>query len=383
MDWKRLFALLCTSLMLHGCGGGGGSSNENNTSAVSITGTNTEILKMQAFPEGTPTGESAEVNFKLAGNLNALAGKTIYFSLEVPTKGITGEITFYGIDDYEKTARIGFIGFKTSGLPVGVYKDNLTIKACLDQACTKQLGGSPYKLPFQFTVMEGITVSQEVVNISSTYGVKSQPVTMTFTLPPGGMNWSAGGCAATPSTGGDVIVAKYPLSSDALRTFEIEGQIVPPGSYTAKCRITAWIHNAAQYLTKEFTVNYTVLDTGIGAAFSPTEINETILYCFNNITYTAKVESIVGDGPIRLAGIEYLSEPETQATSTTYYRNWISNKIGEEYSAGQSISIITQQREKNGFCFPKGAYKARLKFQSGNGDSLRESFLPVTLDFYN
>lgn len=367
--------------ILAACGGGGSGGGNSSANVVSITGSDTPLLAMQTVIGGSPLSDSKEVKFNLDGDLDLLAGKTIYVSVTIPIPGVTGAVTYGYLDTAKKIASFSFNSFQAPTLPVGVYQDTISIKACLDIACNSQLGGSPYKLPFKYTVAEGITVSQDVVNLTSAFGTKSAPVSLGFTLPPGGRNWSIGCDIASPPNGVQPVQASYALNDSTVRTFNVEGQVVPPGSYSALCNIFAYAPSAVTGLSKKFTVNYTVTDNGQAAAFSPSEISYNVLYCFNNFTFTAKPVQVVGTGPIKLVGIEYLSEPAAHTPSSDYYRSWISNTLGTEYAVGETITVITQLKMASSFCLPTGVYKARLKFQSGSGASLRESYLPVTLTF--
>lgn len=370
-------------ILLTACGGGGGSSN-----SVSVAGSNTPTLEMQTTIGGSQVSNSKDVVFSFAGDVGSLAGKTIYIALDIPTNDIYGNIYGYTIDTVNKKSTISFDNFQAPKLPAGVYQYNLGVKFCYDSACNSQIAGSPYKLPLKFTILPGITVSQETLNLTSTFGSKPSPVSIDFTLPEGSGIWGVD-CTSSdiPLNSTQPVTAKYSISDYSLRSFTIEGQQVSPGNYTSTCTISTYAPSAStgysnsMRVEKKITVNYAIADSNIAAVFSKSEIVENVLYCVNNFTYHANVLKIQGANSLKLVGIEYLSEPAEHTPSSEYYRSWISNTLGTEYMEGYDIGIITQQSRSGAWCLPNGEYKARLKYQSGSGDSLREVYFPVTLIF--
>lgn len=368
------------SVFLAACGGGGGGSSTTNTTSVTVTGSDTPLLEMSTIiGSDAKTAESKNVKFYLGGDLNTLAGKTIYLYVVIPIKGIYGSATLGYIDTVNKEVSVSFNSFQAPTLPVGVYEDKLDIKACLDSECTSQLAGSPYKLPFKFSVAEGITVSQSVVNMASAFGTLPQAVPMTFTLPAGSMNWGAG-CGSNSQIGMEPVITKYSLSDQTKLSFTLEGSAVPTGSYTSTCAVSAYVPRIGSRVSKQFTVNYTVNESAVAAIFSPAEIVYSEPYAFSNFNLYATLTQTQDSGPLTLTAVEYLSEPAAHTDTSPLYRSWISNTVGTSYYAGNTVTVVTQLGTAGqAYGLPTGTYKARLKFQSGSGVSLKEVYLPVTI----
>lgn len=95
-------------------------------------------------------------SFLPKGDLTLLEGKTLYLLVEDPEQFYSGP----GTVRFDAASRLFYLTLKSNALSrIGPYKGQLRLFACLNAACTEQLQGSPFSVPYDVTVREGPKVA--------------------------------------------------------------------------------------------------------------------------------------------------------------------------------------------------------------------------------
>ena len=139
---KLLFAAL--ALALTACGGGGGGGDSGGESR------NASIVAIERALSATTNPDTTQ---------NAVVSARFELS-NVPDDGLAFEIESDG--DSVVDANIFQLGPTTgatelrlaagNSLAAGVYTENVTVKACYDEACARQIGGSPLRLTLRYEI---------------------------------------------------------------------------------------------------------------------------------------------------------------------------------------------------------------------------------------
>jgi len=132
-------------MLLSGCGGGGGGGGNTTPTPTQYTMSlsSATVTVSAALGAAAPTGT---VNVLVSPAV--ASGTEIYIAAQETTNGIASVTGAQNGTEFVVT--IAFDSPTTLG--VGTYDDKVTLQACLDQACTQQIGGSPQTVSTQYTV---------------------------------------------------------------------------------------------------------------------------------------------------------------------------------------------------------------------------------------
>jgi hypothetical protein len=143
---------LALSGLLAACGGGGGGSDSFSISfdrsSVSMGWTPGEPVNpaiVNVSVRGTPPGE-------------------IFLGAETPTGQPDPNIANLDVEILSATsARV--VIMPNPSLPLGTYRGELVLLACLDATCNRQVAGSPFRVTYTITVADNIRVSTTLVGV--------------------------------------------------------------------------------------------------------------------------------------------------------------------------------------------------------------------------
>ena len=235
MDLKvSNLALLGAALVLCACGGGGGGGGGNatltlNTTQLTFTNSRTGSYPATKAVTGTVSGTKRQIYVAVLYSNNGIMGLSgPDFAGYSATSGVQMK-PGYELDD-------------------GVYHDTVTVFACYDQICNRQVSGSPATVNVTYTV--GIPTTPAAVDIEVVEGeaIPAKPVAIAY----------HGGSAAWSSnvsyTDGSGWLTVQPASGGALpATPSLQASALAPGIYDATTTISVGAE------TNAIPVNYEVL----------------------------------------------------------------------------------------------------------------------------
>jgi hypothetical protein len=178
--WIR--GVLALSSCLCACGAGSGPGQTQSGPSILVS---PGALVVDAVPGGSTP--QAYLNCTVD-----TTGGDVYANATATGPGLLDLQTVPGQDPYtgKKTFQT-HIWFKDqSSLGPGVYKDEITLSVCEDQACQRPVSGSPWVVPVTYTV-EGAHLSVSPTELKLTHLTGDSPPTATLSLGGAGANWMA------------------------------------------------------------------------------------------------------------------------------------------------------------------------------------------------
>jgi hypothetical protein len=158
----RIWAVLCLALLLHACGGGGGGSDAPvASSAPSATVARQQVVVSAAATDTTVPYTTVDIA------LDNLPKEGIYLGGHYSTNGLSA------VNTANPSASMGqlLLTFKPPWtLPDGTYTDRITVQLCLDEACTKQVNGSPFTVTVTYTVSGSTSVTADRTSVAHASG---------------------------------------------------------------------------------------------------------------------------------------------------------------------------------------------------------------------
>lgn len=143
--WRRLVLVLFTGLMTAcGGGGGGGGNGADDTTPVAVT-FEPQALSVTSI-EGFGATASFVARFDPGGRSSLFLGVAEANHLVVDGDANVGGTSLFA------SLRL------SSELAPGVYTSDVSVMACADAQCTRQLPGSPFLLPLRYEVIPQIKV---------------------------------------------------------------------------------------------------------------------------------------------------------------------------------------------------------------------------------
>ena len=229
--WKVSVRRVCVGslvALLAACGGGGGGgdgaadASDLRLSNVSATGT-TQRVYASALPL-----ESVTVTADVTGNLQRLNGRTLYIIVTDPD-GLFEATPSVFLSSNGIGNSIVLTGKSTQGRAAGTYHGPLTIRVCLDSACTDQFEGSPAVVPLQVEVLPGLQVPPPLV-IDLAFGQTPSAIDVPVTVPADANGFSV---SLSPLPGGNSggALTLEPVTPPAVG-LRILPRALPVGSYT-------------------------------------------------------------------------------------------------------------------------------------------------------
>lgn len=154
-------------LALTACGGGGSSGDNGTGLAISFSTSRLDL----AYTEGN------QPDFQtMYATASGSTDKDVLLAAEVTGTGIATPIQVV----IDTATRKATITVTAASLPAGTYTGTILMKACANQSCSVQHGGSPHTVNYTVTVRPGLTVSTQSVNLTAVETGTSAPASFTF-----------------------------------------------------------------------------------------------------------------------------------------------------------------------------------------------------------
>lgn len=167
--------------------------------ALSPTSVDADILQGQAMP-GVP------LSIVLTGEDAAVAGKSFHAMVEDPDSLLASVDKPEVVGGNGRTL-VSFLRPRNQS-SLGERRGSFRVFVCLDAACTQQLNGSPFALPYRVNV-RGLQASKEAIMLNTQPGLQPQTQTFSITLPKG----ATGLTARMKAAGATVVTDAPPLST--------------------------------------------------------------------------------------------------------------------------------------------------------------------------
>jgi outer membrane protein assembly factor BamB len=213
-NW-RLVILATTVLAIGGCGGGSGS---NNSGGGSTTGNVSMSVSPPNISVSATTAQAAPTASFQVSMTGGQQNQTVYLTGSFSKNGIASLSDASGASSVTVS-----IQFKSpASLSTGVYQDNVQIKGCYDQACTRQVTNSPQTIQVQYTVAD---TTVKLTSLSRSSAVASGPA---FTLAVTGSNFTP---QATVLWNGAPQSTSF-VSSTQLTAYITAADVAAPGTAT-------------------------------------------------------------------------------------------------------------------------------------------------------
>jgi hypothetical protein len=137
--------------MLAACGGGGGDDNEPVAPAPTEARFSGSFNATSLEPK-TIEGQPA-VSVEFFGSLTYTGTEDLVIAIE--------EVTDIVADGDFTVSEIGTLSARLvldAARPAGIYTSVVNIRACLDQACTREVAGSPVQIPLRYEVLPQVKI---------------------------------------------------------------------------------------------------------------------------------------------------------------------------------------------------------------------------------
>jgi hypothetical protein len=269
-------AALGAAFLLGGCG----SSSDNNATSVSVSPSslNVSAALLSAAPTETvqltlDNPPSANLTISVSSTNKGISD--VNFS---PNSNTNGTLTV----DYKTPAAVG----------TGTYNDTITLKACLDSACTQQIAGSP-------------------LTIASTY-------TVSLT---GGSSSSSGGSSGSSSSSSSGSSSSSSSSSSSGSS---------GGSGSSSGGSTAGIYSGTLKIGSASHSFYGLIDSNGKGWFIQKDINNYVVFAPDSIPATASSFSV--------PYIAYAAGENTPTGSSTTESGTMTGTVGSSGISGGSLA---------------------------------------------
>lgn len=228
--WLATLMLLC----LAACGGGGGGSSSSSSAAGSVT------ISMTTPDDQTMVeGNTPEV-YVLGGRLNIGPDTGDFYIMVEGDERLLADASPYGMGESV------YISLRyVPELPAGDYPTTLTLHACSDERCTRELGPA-VQVPLKLHVLPNIGVQRQVA-LTRTGREAAPSLTLPVTIP------AAAGTLNLWTNIQDWNALAISFDGTALR---IDTRQVRAGTYSATA--TLWSGTNGRY-SRTVNIEYTVL----------------------------------------------------------------------------------------------------------------------------
>ncbi|MGJ7575619.1 hypothetical protein ACSFBX_34230 [Variovorax sp. RB2P76] len=389
------------SLVIAACGGGGGGGGGggaafplgaapapvvpvpppvNYVSGLSIR-INQPASVDQTVYEGQQVS-SVLVSGTLSGDATLLNGKVLVLLVVMPD-ALFEDKPRVSIDVASRSASLLMTG-KVAPDGVRVYKDNITIKACLDTACQSEIRVENPQIPYTIAVKAGLTLGQKSVDFVTPFGTFPAPVRVPVGLPADLASWSVAPVI------GDTAGFKVEKASDGSQNVVVSlDSLAPSGtSYKGSFAVKVTTQDGQQ-LSKMFDVSLQTTPSSAPYVLSRPEARFVVKQ--GTPTLAPQVDTYVyfpGNTSDRMSYVgTVLSAPSGADTSMypapnlwLYFRS--SNESGTPKYPTRSDSWTTQvQACYNGRCLTPGTYGAVVQFRYAPvGGPVSDIYYPVVMD---
>lgn len=348
--WVRAAALVVV-LALAACGGGGGEGG-GGSAADPATAVRVALTSPTQPYNATVPSESRAPDLTLVGratgDLATLNGRTLLLVVEDPS-GLFETGPFASVNNTTGEATVALRGKVLTA--AGHHAGNLRVLVCLDAACQSQLQGSPLILPYDVTVLPGLTVAADTVELTSRYGDGPTQRTLAVTLPPqvdqaqvvssafvgGPVSYFFSATAATTAPGSAVVTLDFPM--------------MVPGSYTG------FLFVSAGNYTRTVTVRHTVADNAaVAAAVWPRSFAFT-QRAGDRTQRPVRFDILARPGDsLQYLGVTYLEAPPAAAGHAQHNAWWYVSVVLNE------PTMIPCDTAGGTDCLPAGTYRAAARW---------------------
>ena len=238
-------SMIVATFLLAGCGGGGGGAPNVSLNVTGPASVDVEIYEGQTVP-------SVVISGRIAGDVAALNGKTLYLIVEIADAFLYAGTPVISLHSDGLGGNVQLTG---SVPPNGAktYTGSMRLRACLDLACASQLNVTNGSVPYSVRVNAGLTAPVDTVALQTSFGSLSTPVVVPVTLPDGVVSWSV---RPWPDVSfGSVRAAKADDGSNNV-VFSVREMYLPNSSYEQVAIFEA-IAPDGQALSKSITAHLT------------------------------------------------------------------------------------------------------------------------------
>ncbi|GFE84087.1 hypothetical protein GCM10011487_60870 [Steroidobacter agaridevorans] len=226
----------CISACSGGGGGGGGGSNGNFSIA------STSVTFTAPLNGVTPAPQT------ITGSITGVQSNVYLYVLHTDTAIATASVSVTGSTSGELT----IFPKRPQAIGLGTFTDTVTVRACLDSNCAREISGSPRTISVTYNVV-GIAVEQASVALSAVEGTPSQPATVNVRNASGNGALTA---SVTYNTGSDWLTVTLANAASTTPTATLVGASnLAPGNYSAVVRFTAGSLSATMLVTYNVASN--------------------------------------------------------------------------------------------------------------------------------
>lgn len=383
---KRLSRLLAggaLSILLAACGGGGGSDGSGSSApavAVSISGPSSvsaELYEGQDVPPAT-------ISFNLSGSIASLNGRTVYVFAVMPDPLFTGQPTVWLSRDFTY-GTLSLSGVtKISG--AGTYSNRITLRVCLDAACSSELPVSNNSIPYTVKVKRGLSVAQSSATLATTFGTMPAAVTVAMSPPENLLSWSVEpatwisktfmsvrGDKAPDGSNTIVLSATELAASNSTRNETIVVKAQTTDGQTLYRYIDVAYRTSASSLAHAFIHPDGISFTDVQGVQSPADSSE------GSVLFAAPTSD-----KFKHVGTAFTWPPA--AENDPRRDKWLYLYLPDEISSPRWPGIVyTAQAQRqacySGACLPAGHYSALVHYTySPVGQPVEDVYYTITLD---
>jgi hypothetical protein len=207
-------------------GGGGGDGSAGSGTGLRLGNVRAQNTTQRVYASTAPIG-TVTITADVTGDLSRLDGRAVYVIVTDPD-GLFEATPAVTIMNNGLGNSIELFGKPAQGRAAGTYRGPLTLRVCLDSACTQQFEGSPATLPLQIEVLAGLQVAAPLV-IDLPFGQAPAAVDVPVTVPSDAAGFAATLSAIPGKPEGAMTFDRLPAPAQGLR---ILPRSLPVGTYT-------------------------------------------------------------------------------------------------------------------------------------------------------
>lgn len=377
------FRILVSSMVasilaaMGGCGGGGGGTGDSTSARISIASVNgatSEIYDGQIIP-------GINIAFRVSGDTTIFRTSPLLLVLVLSDLDLFENTPTISISSDNLGGNLGLTGkFWKAGPTTRI--GNITVRACLDSNCAKEIPIDGGTIPYRITIKQGVSLPVSSVDLTASFGTVPAERIIPVTLPANVLSWSV-----SKFFGVDAVSARK--AADGSNNLVIGQAIATPvgNSLTEEVLIRAETADH-QTIGTTLTVNVSTTSSTIPAVFQiahPTFSRVQGQGAISDSLNAGLLFQIPSANSVHYTGTTFTEWP-AEATDVVVRESWL-DAFMPEGAIGPSIAttqypISIRVMSCNGFgCLPAGSYKAQLNFEftPPEGGAAIPMPLPVTM----
>lgn len=282
------FALIgCCAWLLAACsgGGGGGGGDGGGGGGSGQFSIARNSISFEADIDGARPAP-VSINGSITG-----VSSTVYLTVRMTNESITNAtVELTG----ETTGRLTVFPRSPAQLGLGTFSDIVTVSACLDPACAREVSGSPKTIAVTYNV-RGLRVSPSgTVNLASAEGVAAAPVEVSLQNSTAGA-WTASIIYQGAANGWlDLTPTSGPVGSE--QTLRLSANaLTAPGTYNASVRLSSGRSATVIPVTYTVTPNLSVAPASLtltavtGQTAPPSSARTTVSAARGTTAFTTSI----------------------------------------------------------------------------------------------